>query len=62
MNVFASAAISNAAMWLSVGVAIVLALFLTERIAVLWFFLIPMISGYTAKTGAKCDEPKEPAE
>ena len=34
---------TNAAMWLAVGAAVVAAVVMTERIAPLWFFVIPFI-------------------
>lgn len=40
--------LSEAAMWLSVGAAIIIALFLTGKVSVLCFFLIPMFGGFTS--------------
>ena len=39
-----SEALINVAMWVSVGAAIIVGLFVTERLGVLWFFLIPALS------------------
>jgi len=38
-----NAIFDNAAMWLSVGAAVVIAVMTTQRIAPLWFFVIPFI-------------------
>ena len=38
-------AIVNVAMWLATGAAVCVAVFLTSRIAPLWFFLIPLFGG-----------------
>ena len=52
-NAFKTVAIVNSAMWISVSAAIVYALSLTERISVLWFFLIPAFSGMSTKLSEK---------
>ena len=40
-----NAILANAAMWLSVGAAVVTAVIFTQSAAPLWFFLIPLING-----------------
>ena len=37
----------NAAMWLAVGTAITVAIVITGNVKALWFFIIPMLSGYS---------------
>ena len=42
-------AIVNASMWVAVSAAIIVALIITSRISVLWFFIIPMLGGMYTK-------------
>jgi len=49
VNVNTSVAIVNATMWIATASAIIAGLILTERIAILWFFLIPALSAMTTK-------------
>lgn len=41
--------LAEAAMWISVGAAIIVALYWTQRVSVLWFFLIPALGGHSIK-------------
>jgi hypothetical protein len=50
MRNFRRNAVTDAAMWLSTGAAICIAIFLTERIIPLWFFLMPIIGGYAMRS------------
>ncbi len=40
-----ASAIVNTAMWLGVSAAVIVALLLTQRLAVFWFYLIPAFCG-----------------
>ena len=53
MSKFTSWAVGTAAMWLSTGTSIITALYFTQRISVLWFFLIPALCGYSVKENVK---------
>jgi heme/copper-type cytochrome/quinol oxidase subunit 1 len=41
--------IDNAAMWLAVGAAVCLAIYLTDSATPLWYFLIPLIGSSAQK-------------
>ena len=52
-------AIINTAMWITTSAAIIFAVYATQRISPLWFFLIPAISGFTANTTSKRNDLKD---
>jgi hypothetical protein len=53
MKATTAVAVINTAMWLGITAAIIVALILTQRLSVFWFYLIPAFFGYATKQHGK---------
>ena len=62
MKATTAAALINVAMWIGVSAAIIVALVITSRISVLWFYIIPALSGYSTRTTSNKGESEEEGE
>lgn len=59
MKITTAAVLINAAMWLGVSAAIIVALLITGRSSALWFFLIPLFGTVSIKQTEKKSDGKE---